>query len=223
MISLSVHLFNTIMIILLPTAFSFTQTAPFTNLQLDPPQPPLQIYHHPRSATTIRLILIQVLYRPAKQSTTSLQTTTITMSTSERNPVDITLHQATTLALMEPSIANIREPLTEAELATYQRFVRRLSESAQAAQEACMAYEALVASKALEKPPAARTDPKMVALFEKNWAAFRAAAGGVTQAWASPDGIVDMHRREAKRVDGLKEEWKDEYERAGLVDKMVGF
>ena len=46
---------------------------------------------------------------------------------------------------------------------------------------------------------------------------------GVTQAWASPDSIVDMHREEAKRVDGLKEEWKDEYERAGLVDKMVSF
>jgi hypothetical protein len=28
---------------------------------------------------------------------------------------------------------------------------------------------------------------------------------------------------EAKRVDGLKKEWKDEYERAGLVDKMVSF
>lgn len=70
MISLSVHLFNTIMIILLPTAFSFTQTAPFTNLQLDPPQPPLQNYHHLRSATTARLVLIQVLYTPAKWSTT---------------------------------------------------------------------------------------------------------------------------------------------------------
>lgn len=45
--------------------------------------------------------------------------------------------------------------------------------------------------------------------------------GGVTRAWASPDSIVDMHRREAKRVDGLKEEWEDEYGRAGLVDKMV--
>jgi hypothetical protein len=91
------------------------------------------------------------------------------MSTSERNPVDvITSHQATILALMEPTIANIREPLTEAELATYQRFVRKLNESAQAAQEACMAYEALVACKALKKLPAARTDPKMVALFKKN-------------------------------------------------------
>lgn len=45
-------------------------------------------------------------------------------------------------------------------------------------------------------------------------------ARGVTRAWVSPDSIVDMHRGEAKRVDGLKEEWKDEYERAGLVDKM---
>jgi hypothetical protein len=69
---------------------------------------------------------------------------------------------------MEPTIANIREPLTEAELATYQRFVRKLNESAQAVQKACMAYEALVASKALKKLPAARTDPKMVALFKKN-------------------------------------------------------
>ena len=201
MISLSVHLFNTIMIILLPTAFPFTQTAPFTNLQLDTPQPPLQIYHHSRPATTTRLILIQVLYTPAKQSTTSLQATAITMSTSERNPADIALHQATILVLMEPTIAKFCEPLTEAELATFQRFVHKLNESAQAAQEACMAYEALVASKALKKSPAAGSDLKMVALFKKNW-----AAGGVTQAWASPDSIVDMHRREAKRVDGLKEE-----------------
>ena len=52
---------------------------------------------------------------------------------------------------------------------------------------------------------------------------FRAAAGGVTQAWASPDSIVDMHRVEAKRVDGLEEEWRGEYERAGLMDKMVSF
>lgn len=158
------------MIILLPTAFPFTQTAPFTNLQLDPPQPPLQIYHHSRSATTTRLILTQVLYTPAKQSTTSLHTTAITVSTSERNPVDIiTSHRATILALMEPTIANIREPLTEAEPTTYQRLVRKLNESAQAAQEACMAYEALVASEALKKLPAARTDPKMDALFKKNW------------------------------------------------------
>lgn len=209
------------MIILLPTAFPFTQTTPFTNLQLDPPQPPLQIYHHSRSATTTRLILTQVLYTPAKQSTTSLHTTAITMSTSERNPVDIiTSHQATIFALTEPTIANIREPLTEAELTTYQRFVRKLNESAQATQEACMSYGALVASKTLKKPPAPHTDSKMAALFKKNWAAFR-AAGGVTQAWASPDSIVDMHRRGAKRVDRLKEEWKEEYERAGLVDKMV--
>ena len=146
------------------------------------------------------------------------------MSTFERNPVDIiTSHQATILALMKPTIANIREPLTEAELATFQRFVHKLNESAQAAQEACMAYEALITSKALKKPPAACRDPKMVALFRKSWAAFRAAAGGATQAWASPDGIVNMHQREAKRVDGLKEEWKDEYERAGLVDKMASF
>jgi len=79
-----------------------------------------------------------------------------------------------------------------------------------------MAYGALVASKTLKKPPTAHTDSKMAALFKKNWAAFRAAAGGVTQAWASPDSIVDMHQRGAKRVDGLKEEWKEEYERAGL-------
>ena len=51
MISLSVHLFNTIMIILLPTAFPFTQTAPFTNLQLDTTTTPpdlssLQTRHH---------------------------------------------------------------------------------------------------------------------------------------------------------------------------------
>ena len=91
------------------------------------------------------------------------------MSTSERNPVDIiTSHQATILALMEPTIANIREPLTEAELATYQRFVRKLNESAQAVQEACVIYETIVASKALKKPPAARTDPGMVALFKKS-------------------------------------------------------
>ena len=91
------------------------------------------------------------------------------MSTSERNPVDtITSHQAMILALIEPTIANIREPLTEVELTTYQRFVRKLNESAQAAQEARMAYEALVASKALKKLPAARTDTKMVALFKKN-------------------------------------------------------
>jgi len=69
---------------------------------------------------------------------------------------------------MEPTIANIREPLTEAELTTYQRFVRKLNESAQAAQEACVTYGALVASKALKKLPAARTDPKTVALFKKN-------------------------------------------------------
>ena len=75
---------------------------------------------------------------------------------------------------MEPTIANIRSPLIEAELATYQRFVRKLNESAQAAQEACMAYEAFVASKALKMPPAACRlppaacrDPKMVALFKK--------------------------------------------------------
>lgn len=138
------------MIILLPTAFSFIQTAPFTNIQLDPP-----------STTTTRLILIHVLYTPAEHSATSLHTTAITMSTSERNPVDIiTLHQATILALMEPTIANIREPLTEAELTTYQRFVRKLNESAQAAQEACMAYEALVASKALKKLPAPAPTPR---------------------------------------------------------------
>ena len=146
------------------------------------------------------------------------------MSTSERNPVDIiTSHQATILALIEPTIANIRKPLTEAEPTTYQRFVRKLNESAQAAQEACIAYETLVASKALKKPPAARTNPKMVALFKKNWVVFRVAAGGVTRAWASLDSIVDMHRREVKRVDGLKEEWEDEYGRAGLVNKMVSF
>ena len=91
------------------------------------------------------------------------------MSTFERNPVDIiTSHQATILTLIEPTIANIREPLTEAELTTYQRFVRKLNESAQTVQKACMAYEALVASKALKKPPAARTNLKMVALFGKN-------------------------------------------------------
>ena len=81
------------------------------------------------------------------------------MSTSERNPVGIiTSHQATILALMEPTIANIREPLTEAELTTYQRFVCKLNESAQAAQEACVTYETLIASKALKKLSAARTD-----------------------------------------------------------------
>ena len=91
------------------------------------------------------------------------------MSTSERNPVDIiTPHQATILTLMEPTIANFREPLTEAELATYQRFVRKLNESAQAVQEACVIYETIVASKALKKLPTVRTDPKMVALFKKN-------------------------------------------------------
>ncbi|OCL03745.1 hypothetical protein AOQ84DRAFT_226989 [Glonium stellatum] len=143
------------------------------------------------------------------------------MSTPERNPVDIiTSHQATILSLMELAIANIREPLTEAEFASYQRFVRKLNESAQAAQEACIEYESLVASNALRKPLAARTDPKMIALFKKNWAAFRVKAGGVTQLWVSPDNIVDMHRREAKRIEGLKEEWKEEYDKAGLVDKM---
>lgn len=226
MISLSVHLFNTIMIILLPTAFPFTQTAPFTNLQLDTTTTPPDLsslqtrHHHTSHLDSSSLYTCKAVYH----FSTDHRNHNVHLRTQPRRH-----HHPAPSHNPHPDGAHHRQ-LPRA--AHRSRAGDLPALRAQAERERASGAGSLHGVRGLRRqrgsqdaacrlPPAAT--PRWLRSSKRNWVAFRAAAEGVTQAWASPDSIVDMHRREAKRVNGLKEEWKDEYERVGLVDQIASF